>query len=65
MSRRLVSRLYYSPAGESRENLDLMDKIDAHYTEHPTTGVLGMVNYLALTYGDISKETHHCPECGE
>jgi len=47
------SRLYYSPAGESRENLDLMDKIDAHYTEHPTTGVLGMVNHLALTYGEI------------
>ena len=47
------SRLYYSPAGESRENLDLMDKIDAHYTEHPTIGVLGMVNHLALTYGEI------------
>jgi len=47
------SRLYYSPAGESRENLDLMDKIDAHYTDRPTTGVLGMVNHLALTYGEI------------
>lgn len=42
------STLYYKPKGESQENLQIMEKIDRIYTEHPTTGVLKMVDTLAL-----------------
>jgi putative transposase len=42
------STLYYKPKGESEENLEIMEKIDHIYTEHPTTGVLKMVDALEL-----------------
>ena len=42
------STLYCKPKGESQENLQIMEKIDRIYTEHPTTGVLKMVDTLAL-----------------
>ena len=37
---------YYQHKGENDENLDIMNKIDQHMTEHPTTGVIGMRDYL-------------------
>ena len=37
--------LYYKPKGESTENLEMMDK---YYLDHPTAGVLTMVNMLIL-----------------
>lgn len=42
------STLYYKPKGESEENLEIMAKIDHIYTEHPTIGVLKMVDALEL-----------------
>lgn len=42
--------LYYKPAGEKQENLDIMRKIDEHHLKHPTAGVLRMQDYL-LTIG--------------
>ena len=39
---------YYEPKGESDENLTLMEEIDKQHTEHPTTGVEGMVDHLCL-----------------
>ena len=42
------SNLYYKPKGESAENLHIMELMDRYYTEHPTSGVLTMVNMLAL-----------------
>ena len=39
---------YYKPKGESAENLEMMKEIDKEHTEHPTKGVEGMVDHLAL-----------------
>jgi len=39
------SMLYYEPAEESQENLKLMRYMDEEYLDHPTKGVLGMVDY--------------------
>ena len=38
--------IYYKPTGEKQENLDIMRKMDEHYLEHPTEGVLRMQDYL-------------------
>ena len=40
------STLYYTPLGESDENLEIMRLMDAYHIEHPTTGVLGMQDML-------------------
>lgn len=40
------SSLYYTPVGESEENLEIMRLIDSYHIEHPTTGVLGMQDML-------------------
>ena len=40
------SMLYYEPAEESQEDLKLMRYMDEEYLEHPTKGVLGMVDFL-------------------
>ena len=40
------SGLYYAPAGESEENLDIMRLIDERHLEYPTHGVLQMQDYL-------------------
>lgn len=40
--------LYYKPKGESEENLLIMQEMDKYYLEHPTAGVLTMVNMLLL-----------------
>ena len=52
------SNLYYKPKGESEEcsalplccakNLHVMEQMDRYYLEHPTAGVLTMVNMLSL-----------------
>ena len=42
------SNLYYNPKGESEENLRIMEAMDKYYLEHPTAGVLTMVNMLFL-----------------
>jgi len=44
------STLYYKPVEESPEDLDLMLKMDKEYHEHPTKGVLGMVDFIK-TFG--------------
>jgi hypothetical protein len=38
--------LYYKPVEENPENLKLMRMMDEEYLEHPTKGVLGMVDFL-------------------
>jgi len=40
--------LFYKPAQESQENLDIMRKMDEHYLKHPTAGVLRMQDFLIL-----------------
>lgn len=40
------SSLYYKPAGESEENLELMKLMDKLFTDDPTLGVLGMQDEL-------------------
>jgi len=40
------SMQYYKPAGEDPANLELMRLMDEEYMEHPTKGVLGMVDFL-------------------
>ena len=40
------SGLYYQPAPESQENLDIMRQMDEYYLNHPTYGVLQMEDYL-------------------
>ena len=42
------SSVYYQPAGESPENLEIMRLMDEHHLEHPTHGVLQMQDYLLL-----------------
>lgn len=40
------SSLYYAPMPEKPENLKMMTLMDAHLTNHPTEGVLSMVDLL-------------------
>jgi putative transposase len=40
------SGLYYAPAQESEENLELMRLLDDRHLDHPTHGVLQMQDYL-------------------
>lgn len=40
------SNLYYKPVEVNPEDLDLMDKMDREFLEHPTHGVLSMVSFL-------------------
>jgi putative transposase len=40
------SGLYYTPKGESDENLQLMELIDKEHLEHPTHGVLQLQDFL-------------------
>lgn len=40
--------LYYKPKGEFTENLKMMEMMDKYYLDHPTAGVLTMVNMLIL-----------------
>ena len=40
------SSLYYAPVGESEENLEIMRKIDEHYSDHPTEGVIRVHDFL-------------------
>jgi len=40
------SGLYYKPKGEKEENLGIMQKMDMHYLDHPTAGVLRMQDHL-------------------
>ena len=40
------SGFYYTPVSESKENLDVMRKMDEHYLKHPTSGVLRMQDHL-------------------
>lgn len=40
------SGLYYKPKQEKKENLKIMQKMDIHYLDHPTEGVLRMQDYL-------------------
>jgi putative transposase len=40
------SGLYYAPVGESEENPEIMRKIDEHYLDHPTEGVLRVQDFL-------------------
>lgn len=47
------SRLYYIPAGESEQNLQIMRWIDKEFTKHPFTGVCRMRERLYRVYGVI------------
>lgn len=40
------SSLYYAPIPEKPENLKMMTLMDMHLTNHPTEGVLSMVDLL-------------------
>lgn len=40
------NKLYYKPVKDQSEDLELMRKMDPEYLEHPTKGVLGMVDFL-------------------
>ena len=40
------STVYYEPAGESTENLDIMRLIDEHHLDYPTHGVLQTQDFL-------------------
>ncbi|WP_033408924.1 IS3 family transposase, partial [Porphyromonas levii] len=42
------SSLYYTPKGESEENLEMMRIIDEYHTEHPTAGVVHLRDMLRL-----------------
>jgi len=44
------SSIYYKPVEESAGDLDLMRKIDKEHHNHPTKGVLGMVDFIK-TFG--------------
>ena len=37
---------HYTQKGESEENLEMMQKIDAEHIEHPAKGVVGMTDFL-------------------
>jgi putative transposase len=45
------SGFYYSPKGESAQNLEIMRLIDAYFLEHPHSGVIPICAYLCLTEG--------------
>ena len=49
---------YYKPVEEDPEDLDVMRKMDEEYLEHPTKGVLGMVDFIKKNgrYGHLSGE---------
>ena len=38
--------IYYTPKGESKENLEMMQKIDVEHLDHPAKGVVGMTDFL-------------------
>ena len=40
------SSLYYTPVGESEENIEIMRKMDEEYIKHPTKGVESMIDFL-------------------
>lgn len=40
------SSYYYEPAAETAENLELMERIDREYTDHPFLGSPGMTTWL-------------------
>ena len=40
------SSYYYTPVGESEENLEIMRKMDEEYLKYPTKGVESMVDFL-------------------
>ena len=40
------SSIYYAPVGESEENPEIMRKINKHYLDHPTEGVLRVQDFL-------------------
>jgi putative transposase len=40
------SSLYYAPVGESEENPEIMRKIDEHYLDYPTEGVIRVQDFL-------------------
>ena len=40
------SSVYYKPVEENIEDLELMLKMDKEYHQHPTKGVLGMVDFI-------------------
>jgi len=46
------SRVYYKPAEEKPENIEMMNIMDRHLTQHPTEGVKSMV-YLLTAMGFI------------
>lgn len=46
------SSLYYVHKGESKENLEIMRKMDEHFMDRPTAGVLRMQDFL-LTLGMV------------
>ena len=38
--------IYYTPKGESKENLEMMQKIDTEHLDHPAKGIVGMTDFL-------------------
>lgn len=42
------SSYYYSPQGETEENLDLMRRMDEYHINYPFMGVMGMTRYLRV-----------------
>jgi len=40
------NKVYYKPVKDQSEDMELMRKMDREYLEHPTKGVLGMVDFL-------------------
>ena len=38
--------IYYTPKGESKGNLEMMQKVDAEHLDHPAKGVVGMTDFL-------------------
>jgi putative transposase len=47
------SRVYYKPVAEKPENIEMMNIMDRHLTEHPTEGVKSMV-YLLVAMGFVA-----------
>jgi putative transposase len=46
------SRVYYKPAAEKPQNIEMMNIMDRHLTKHPTEGVKSMV-YLLVAMGFV------------
>lgn len=42
------SNLYYIPKKEGEMNMKLMEEIDRHFLDHPTTGVVKMTSHLRM-----------------